>query len=129
AVLHTDLARLRTSEETLGHQVGAERLKAIGARVRGCMREIDTVARIGGDEFAIVQASIAEPEQAAALAGRLGDVIREPYGVNGHVLIVDTSIGIAIAPDDGTCPHELMKNADMALYGTKAEGRGTYRFF
>jgi len=129
AVLYLDLDRFKSINDTLGHQVGDELLKAIAARLRGCMREIDTVARIGGDEFAIVQASIAEPEQAATLARRLGDVIREPYDVNGHVLIVDTSIGIAIAPDDGTCPHELMKNADMALYGTKAEGRGTYRFF
>ena len=129
AVLYLDLDRFKSINDTLGHQVGDELLKAIAARLRGCVRDIDTVARIGGDEFAIVQASISDPGEAAALARRLGDVIRQPYDVNGHVVLVDTSIGIAVAPDDGTCPHDLMKNADMALYGTKAEGRGTYRFF
>jgi predicted signal transduction protein with EAL and GGDEF domain len=93
------------------------------------VREIDTVARVGGDEFAIIQSDIEQPVDTANLARRLGEALRAPYNLEGHTVIVDTSIGIALAPIDGTEPDELLKAADMALYGAKADGRGTYRFF
>jgi diguanylate cyclase (GGDEF)-like protein len=129
AVLYLDLDHFKGVNDTLGHPVGDELLKAIAERLRSCVDEHDTVARIGGDEFAIIQSNIESPSEAAMLARLICDVIKEPYKLHGHVLIVDTSIGIAIAPNDGTAVDELLKNADMALYGAKADGRGTYRFF
>lgn len=129
AVLYLDLDHFKGVNDTLGHPVGDELLKAIAERLLSCVDEHDTVARIGGDEFAIIQSNIESPSEAAMLARLICDVIKEPYKLHGHVLIVDTSIGIAIAPNDGTAVDELLKNADMALYGAKADGRGTYRFF
>jgi predicted signal transduction protein with EAL and GGDEF domain len=86
------------------------------------------VARVGGDEFAIIQNGIDQPLDTAVLARRVGEAVRAPYDLAGHVVVVDTSIGIALAPHDGVEPDELLKAADMALYGAKADGRGTYRF-
>jgi predicted signal transduction protein with EAL and GGDEF domain len=109
--------------------MGDELLKMVAARLRHCVRDIDTVARVGGDEFAIIQTGIEEPLDIATLARRIGEAVRAPYDLAGHAVVVDTSIGIAISPNDGSEPDGLLKAADMALYGAKAEGRGTYRFF
>jgi len=129
AVLYLDLDHFKGINDTLGHSVGDELLKAIAERLLSCVSENDTVARIGGDEFAIIQTKLESPSEAAMLARLICDIIKEPYDLNGHVVIADTSIGIAIAPNDGDAVDELLKNADMALYGAKADGRGTYRFF
>ena len=129
AVLYLDLDHFKSVNDTLGHQIGDELLKAVAGRLRNCVRDVDTVARVGGDEFAIIQVGIEKPVDVAMLARRVGEAVRAPYDLAGHAVIVDTSIGIAIAPSDGTEPDELLKNADMALYGAKADGRGTYRFF
>jgi len=129
AVLYLDLDHFKGVNDTLGHSVGDELLKAIADRLRSCANDTDTVARIGGDEFAIIQTNIESPSEAAMLARLICDTIKAPYNLHGHVVIVDTSIGIAIAPNDGVDVDELLKNADMALYGAKADGRGTYRFF
>jgi predicted signal transduction protein with EAL and GGDEF domain len=87
------------------------------------------VARFGGDEFAIIQKAHSLPGDASKLANRICEAIREPYELNGHHVIVGTSIGIAIAPEDGADAETLIKSADMALYGAKADGRGVFRFF
>ena len=129
AVLYLDLDRFKAVNDTLGHQVGDELLKKVGARLRRCVRDGDTVARVGGDEFAIIQVDIDRPVDTAVLARRIGEAIRAPYELGSHSVVVDTSIGIAVAPNDGTDPEPLLKAADMALYGAKADGRGTYRFF
>ena len=129
AVLCLDLDNFKSVNDTLGHQVGDELLKAVANRLRGCVRESDTAARIGGDEFAIVQTGIDTASDTASLARRICESLRAPYDLLGQTVMVDASIGIAIAPNDGTEPTELLKNADMALYGAKAHGRGTYRFF
>jgi diguanylate cyclase (GGDEF)-like protein len=129
AVLYLDLDHFKGVNDTLGHQLGDELLKTVAARLRGCVRDADTVARVGGDEFAIIHTGIDQPNEAAMLARRICEAIREPCDLHGHAAIVDTSIGIALAPGDGTDPTELLKNADMALYRAKADGRGTYRFF
>jgi diguanylate cyclase (GGDEF)-like protein len=129
AVLYLDLDHFKGVNDTLGHQIGDELLKTVAARLRSCVREADTVARVGGDEFAIIQTGMDQPNEAAMLARRICEAIREPCDLHGHFAIVDTSIGIALAPGDGTDPTELLKNADMALYRAKADGRGTYRFF
>jgi diguanylate cyclase (GGDEF)-like protein len=129
AVLYLDLDHFKGVNDTLGHQVGDELLKTVAARLRDCVREVDTVARVGGDEFAIIHTGVEQPNDAAVLARRICEAVKEPCDLHGHAVIVDTSIGIALAPGDGTDPTELLKNADMALYRAKADGRGTYRFF
>jgi diguanylate cyclase (GGDEF)-like protein len=129
AVLYLDLDHFKSVNDTLGHQIGDELLKAVAERLRKCVHEADTVARVGGDEFAIIQAGIQQPTDTAVLARRICETVKEPFDLGGHAVIAETSIGIALAPSDGTEPNELLKNADMALYGAKADGRGTYRFF
>ena len=129
AVLYLDLDQFKSVNDTLGHPVGDELLKAVATRLRGCIRDTDIVARLGGDEFAIIQTAIKDPIDVIDLVTRIHEAIREPCDAGGHQLITDTSIGISIAPDDGTDPDQLLKNADLALYGAKVDGRGTYRFF
>jgi diguanylate cyclase (GGDEF)-like protein/PAS domain S-box-containing protein len=130
AVLCLDLDHFKDINDTLGHPTGDHLLKAVAERLGQAIRETDTLARLGGDEFAIVQVEANDqPAQSAALASRLVDVISAPYDINGHHVVIGTSIGVSIAPTDGTDPDQLLKNADMALYRAKADGRGTYRFF
>jgi diguanylate cyclase (GGDEF)-like protein len=129
AVLCLDLDYFKGVNDTLGHPVGDELLKVVADRLRGCVRELDTIARLGGDEFAIIMTALRQPTDAAALAKRVRDSIAQPYLIDGHQIVVDISIGISIAPIDAIEPDQLLKNADMALYGAKADGRGTFRFF
>jgi diguanylate cyclase (GGDEF)-like protein len=129
AVLCLDLDHFKSVNDTLGHPIGDELLKLVADRLRGCTREPDTIARLGGDEFAIIMTKMQKTNDAAILARRVRESIIKPYQIEGHQIITDISIGISISPDDGTEPDELLKNADMALYGAKADGRGTYRFF
>jgi diguanylate cyclase (GGDEF)-like protein len=129
AILYLDLDHFKTANDTLGHPVGDELLRAVAGRLRSCIRDTDTVARVGGDEFAIIQTAIEAPHNVTTLACRICDTIRVPYEIDGHTMIIDSSIGISLAPDDGIDPDALLKNADMALYRAKADGRGTYRFF
>jgi diguanylate cyclase (GGDEF)-like protein/PAS domain S-box-containing protein len=129
AMLCLDLDHFKSVNDTLGHPVGDELLKIVADRLRGCTREPDTIARLGGDEFAIIMTQLQQPSDATALAKRIRNSIIKPYQIDGHQIVSDISIGISIAPLDGTEPDKLMKNADLALYGAKSEGRGTFRFF
>jgi diguanylate cyclase (GGDEF)-like protein len=129
AVLCLDLDHFKSINDTLGHPIGDELLKLVADRLRGCTREPDTIARLGGDEFAIIMTQMQQPADAAILARRIRESIIKSYQVDGHQIISDISIGISIAPIDGAEPDQLLKNADMALYGAKADGRGMYRFF
>jgi diguanylate cyclase (GGDEF)-like protein/PAS domain S-box-containing protein len=129
ALLYLDLDHFKSVNDTLGHPVGDELLKAVADRLRSCLHETDIVSRLGGDEFAVVQMAVADPQAVVELANRIQDVIRAPFDVDGHQLVVDTSIGIALAPHDGTDADQLLKNADLAMYESKAEGRGTFHFF
>jgi diguanylate cyclase (GGDEF)-like protein len=129
AVLCLDLDDFKAVNDTLGHPIGDALLKSVAQRLTGCLHETDTVARLGGDEFAIVQVAGAQPVAATVLAQHLIESMAEPFEIEGHSVVIGTSIGIALAPNDGSDPDELLKNADMALYRAKAEGRGTYRFF
>jgi len=95
----------------------------------GIVRETDTIARLGGDEFAIVQVALADPADATTLAVRVVDEISRPYDVDGHHLIIGTSVGIAMGPTDGDQADVLLRSADLALYRAKADGRGTFHFF
>ena len=128
-MLYLDLDRFKGVNDTLGHPMGDELLKVVARRLRHCVRETDTVARVGGDEFAIIQTDIEQPLDTAILARRIGEAVSAPYDLAGHAVVVGTSIGIALSPGDGVEPDGLLKAADMALYGAKADGRGTYRFF
>ena len=124
-----DLDLFKNVNDTLGHAVGDKLLKAVTERLRALAGEVDTIARMGGDEFAIVQTALAEPTDAAALAARIIEVIGQPYDVDGHHVMVGTSVGIAVGPADGAHADQLTRNADLALYRAKSEGRGTLRFF
>ena len=129
ALHYIDLDHFKAVNDTLGHLVGDELLKAVADRLRGCVRETDTIARLGGDEFAVIEMALARPNDAALLAQRLQDAVKAPYLIDGNQVIIDSSIGIALSPDDGTTVEELLKNADLAAYAAKADGRGTFRFF
>ena len=129
AVLSLDLDHFKSVNDTLGHPIGDKLLQVAAARMRACVREADIVARLGGDEFAIVQVTFERPHDATSLATRLIDGMSAPYQLDGHQVIVGASIGIAIAPGDGTAPDQLVKNADLALYRCKADGGNVYRFF
>ncbi|KJC42767.1 diguanylate cyclase [Bradyrhizobium sp. LTSP885] len=130
AVLCLDLDHFKEINDTLGHPIGDALLREVARRLGECLTEHDTVARLGGDEFAIVQfCSNSEPSVVSMLAGRVVEKIAAPYDVGGHQLVIGVSIGISLAPEDGTDPDELLQKADLALYRAKADGRGTYRFF
>ena len=129
AVLNLDLDHFKQVNDTLGHPVGDELLRSVAERLKACVREVDTVSRLGGDEFAILQSDIQKPEEAALLARRIVEVLSAPYDIDGHRLTISVSVGISIAPGDGTAYDKLLKNADVALYLAKADGRATWRFF
>lgn len=130
AVHYLDLDHFKSVNDTLGHTVGDELIKAVTTRMRKCLRKSDTIARFGGDEFVIVQTEVERPLDAADLAQAVrAAVANMPFEVSGHQVVIDVSAGISLAPEDSCDPDELLKYADMALYGAKSDGRGTYRFF
>jgi len=125
-----DLDLFKMVNDSLGHPVGDELLKMVARRLSACIRETDTVARLGGDEFAILTpAGVGQRDAAVVTAGRLLEAVAAPYELDGHQLNIGTSIGIALAPDHGAEVDQLMKNADLALYKAKTEGRDAFRFF
>ncbi|MGE0063348.1 MAG: EAL domain-containing protein [Xanthobacteraceae bacterium] len=128
AVLFLDLDRFKSVNDTLGHPVGDALLCEVTRRLQLTVRGADTVARLGGDEFAIIQMG-GIPGQATDLAVRIIEAISEPFDIMGHQVVIGTSVGIAVAPTDGNEPDQLLRNADMALYRAKSDGRGTYHFF
>jgi diguanylate cyclase (GGDEF)-like protein/PAS domain S-box-containing protein len=129
AVLYLDLDNFKTINDTLGHPVGDELLVTLAGRLRSCVRDTDLVARLGGDEFAIIQTGITQPDDVTTLVARVQAAVRQPLDFGGHHIISDTSIGIAMAPEDGEEADRLLKHADLALYAAKANGRATYQFF
>jgi diguanylate cyclase (GGDEF)-like protein/PAS domain S-box-containing protein len=129
AVLCVDLDHFKEINDTLGHGAGDLLLQQASERLQSCLRATDTVARLGGDEFCIVQVSVDHPTDAHQLCRRLVECIREPFTFDNHQVYLDVSIGVALAPEDGEDHERLLKNADIALYRAKEEGRGTYRFF
>ena len=129
AVFCLDLDNFKQVNDTLGHPVGDELLCAVADRLNACVREVDTVARLGGDEFAVIQCGVQGGEEAERLARRIVECVGAPYELNGHRVVVGCSVGISMSPGDGTTGEKLLKNADVALYRAKMEGRGTWRFF
>jgi diguanylate cyclase (GGDEF)-like protein len=124
-----DLDQFKAVNDTLGHPIGDALLQAVAFRLMQQVRDTDSVARLGGDEFAVVQAPINKPTEAADFAERLIAMLDEPFEIDGHQIVIGTSIGIALAPQDGLDTDELLKNADLALYRAKSDGRGVYRLF
>jgi diguanylate cyclase (GGDEF)-like protein len=125
-----DLNEFKSVNDSLGHPVGDALLKELARRVRGIVGAPNMIARLGGDEFAILQAAASDKREGAiVLATRLLKSVREPYDIDGHQVVIGASIGIALAPDNGTDADQLLKNADLALYRAKSEGRNGYRFF
>jgi diguanylate cyclase (GGDEF)-like protein len=129
ALMLVDLDGFKVVNDTLGHRVGDGLLCAVATRLSGAVRTVDTVARLGGDEFAVVQAGLETPDHVAVLAERIIAAIGQPFDVDGHRITIGVSIGIAIVPSDGTSYETLLRNADIALYLAKSDGRGTYRLF
>lgn len=129
AVLFLDLDRFKEVNDTLGHRVGDCLLKEVAERLRGCVRVGDLVARVGGDEFVVVQRTSDPTKEAAALASRIIDTISAPYEIQGHKFVIGISIGIALADKGSACGETVLMQADLALYRSKSEGRAIYCFF
>ena len=129
AVLCLDLDRFKTVNDTLGHPVGDKLLVAVADKLRGLIRETDTVARLGGDEFAIILGNLKKTTDTTDFAARLIRALSEPHDIGEHLVVTGVSIGIALAPDDGVDPDQLLKCADLALYRAKSGGRGRYCYF
>ena len=129
ALLYIDIDEFKGINDSLGHHVGDELLKALAGRIRSCLGESDLIARLGGDEFAVIRTGVGNVRDVVEFVTRVHESIRQPYQCLGHQLSTDASIGIALAPRDGTELDQLIKNADLAMYGAKAGGRRTHRFF
>jgi len=129
AVLFVDLDRFKPVNDILGHAVGDEVLKELAIRLRGALREEDTLARIGGDEFTIILEELSHREDAVHVAQRLLGAVTPPLDVEGQEVVVGASVGIAVSPQDGADAATLVKNADMAMYRAKQSGRGVFCFY
>ncbi|SFW32681.1 EAL domain-containing protein [Nitrosovibrio sp. Nv17] len=129
AVLYVDLDRFKSINDSLGHDVGDQLLKVAAQRMQDCVRGIDTVSRVGGDEFVILLSEIGSAENAGRVAEKLIRALSQPYSVAGHELEVTASVGICICPDSGTQSSVLLRNADASMYSAKQSGRNRYQFY
>lgn len=129
AVLYIDLDHFKAVNDTLGHAIGDEVIKQAAVRLWGTTRESDLLARLGGDEFALLLRPIDSPDAAARVADRIIKTMGAPMNIKGQQIEIGASVGIAVGPGDGTTSDALVKNADLALYRAKSEGRSTYHFF
>ena len=129
AILFIDLDGFKSINDTLGHSIGDALLQIVARRLRDGLHDTDEVARLGGDEFAVIRVGDEQPKGAADLAALLLQIVSTPCEAEGHQLQVGASIGIALTSQDKLQAEQLLKNADLAMYRAKAEGRGRYRFF
>lgn len=129
ALLYLDLDNFKRVNDTLGHEAGDVLLKTVAERLRTCVRDEDTVARPGGDEFTILLQEVKDARAAGKVARKILRQLQEPIVLGSHEVRVTTSIGITLTPDDGTDPATLTKNADLAMYRAKERGRDNYQFF
>ena len=127
--MFVDLDRFKRINDSLGHEVGDKLLVEIAQRLRATLREDDTVARMGGDEFLVVLNNLSGPDEAATMARRLVGALRRPVQIEGRELVVTTSLGISIYPDDSQDANTLIKHADVAMYRAKDEGRNSFQLF
>jgi len=140
ALLYLDLDNFKRINDTLGHALGDDLLKVVASRIAEVLRptdvlaraessDVESVARIGGDEFCLILKSLSSPVDAGRVAQRILDVLRQPVLLEGHELVVTPSIGIALMPQDGRDADTLLKNADRAMYAAKENGRNRFQFF
>ena len=129
AVMCLDLDHFKKVNDTLGHPTGDLLLRAVAERLSACVRQVDSVARFGGDEFAVIQVGPERAQDVAILAERIIEALSLPYEIDNHRVNISASIGIAMIPADGSDADTLLKNADIAMYRAKAGGRRIYRFF
>ncbi|MBO4223129.1 EAL domain-containing protein [Bradyrhizobium neotropicale] len=129
ALLYIDIDEFKAINDSLGHHVGDELLKTVATRIKACLKPGDLIARLGGDEFAVIQTAVDATPDVAEFVTRIHGAVRQPCDCLGHHLSTDASIGIALAPRDGTGLDQLIKHADLAMYAAKAGGRRTHRFF
>src|SRR3979490_1643687 len=129
AVLYIDSDEFKSFNDARGHPVGDELLMGVADRLRGCLKESDIAARLGGDEFAVIQTAIKSQSETTELVDKIHSAISHPFECAGNLSTTDASIGIALAAGDGLDLDQLLRNADLALYGAKGDGRRTYRFF
>lgn len=129
AMMFVDLDRFKTINDTLGHDIGDLLLKSAAVRLKGCVREVDTVARMGGDEFTVLLESLASDQDVAVCAQRILDAIAEPFFLEGHEVLVSASIGMTVFPFDDGDLHSLLKHADIAMYRAKGQGGNTFQFY
>jgi diguanylate cyclase (GGDEF)-like protein/PAS domain S-box-containing protein len=129
ALLYIDIDEFKGINDSLGHHVGDELLKTVAWRIRNCIKQDDLIARLGGDEFAVIQTAVGSTAEVETFVTRVYEAIRRPCECLGHQLSTDASIGIAMAPRDGTDLDQLIKNADLAMYAAKSSGRRVHRFF
>ncbi len=129
AVLCLDLDRFKPVNDLMGHAAGDRLLVEVSARLSGMLRAGDTLARLGGDEFAIVLPVLDKPGSSAKLARRIVDSLSQPFDIDGQQVIIGASVGIALAPSDGTDGGTLLRLADIAMYQAKGEGRSIFRLF
>jgi diguanylate cyclase (GGDEF)-like protein/PAS domain S-box-containing protein len=129
ALLFLDLDHFKVVNDTLGHEIGDLLLQAVAQRLQSCVREQDSIARIGGDEFVVMLVELPNSEAAATVAGKIVDTLSQPYLVGGYDLHTSPSIGISLYPVDGNNFDALLQRADAAMYHAKENGRAGYRFF
>lgn len=129
AVVFVDIDHFKRVNDTLGHAIGDRLLKEASRRLQDAVDEQDTVARLSGDEFAVLLANLEQPEAVMPIVGHILQAFREPFMLDGRELVLTASIGAAIYPKDGTSAQDLMRNADTALYESKLAGRNTHHFF
>ncbi len=130
AVMFLDLDRFKNINDTLGHMIGDELLQQVSSRLQDCIREGDTLARFGGDEFTLMLPKLHDSRHdASKLAQKITNTLKKPFNIDGHELYVSTSIGIALYPQDGTNMDSLIKHADVAMYHVKGQGKNGYQFY
>ena len=129
AVMFLDLDNFKTINDSLGHAAGDDLLCQVAAKLRSCVRESDTVARVSGDEFLILLGELQDEDAIVAVVAKVTHLLGQPFALNGVDVLVTASLGIAVSPRDGEAPEVLLKNADLAMYQAKDAGRNTFCFF
>jgi diguanylate cyclase (GGDEF)-like protein len=129
AFLFIDLDGFKAVNDELGHEAGDNILISVAGRLKAIIREVDTAARIGGDEFIIVLTNVGENNSAAIVAQKVIDGLSKPVAIKSGTAQIGASVGIAISPDNGTSPNDLLRNADAAMYNIKRHGKNNYIFY